>query len=183
MFFILLSSRNTKFYLKKQTFADVHVGTLHKFMETFYYVLKHITTCNTLLKFYSSSNTKTTKNMYAYTYAYIQCAQVQLRLHSMLQEKEESLLSKLVDCSQLKYKERDELEQIIKYWCSDCQQPCEIARSRDDRLRQFYKERFDARLNLIDWDYVMNVFPYASIIHKIQYTDWRETGLLLHKPF
>lgn len=47
---------------------------------------------------------------------------------------------------------------------------------RDHRLRGYYGERYDVRVNLVDWDYVMNLRKNASIIHKLHYTEWRMLG-------
>lgn len=34
---------------------------------------------------------------------------------------------------------------------------------RDQRLRYHYKERYDFRTNLIDWDYQMNLREYVNL--------------------
>ena len=89
-------------------------------------------------------------------------------------------LGKLFDISQLKYKNRDELESIFKFWMkydTKNNNKVDMIGKRENRLRDFYKDRFDFRKNLIDWDYVWNIIGVASIIHKIHYTHWRETGI------
>lgn len=35
--------------------------------------------------------------------------------------------------------------------------PFEVEKYRDQRLRYHYKDRYDFRTNLIDWDYNMNI--------------------------
>ena len=39
--------------------------------------------------------------------------------------------------------------------------------------RYHYKTRYDFRLNLVDWDYQMNLKEYAPIIHFYHYREWR----------
>lgn len=73
-----------------------------------------------------------------------------------------------------------------------------VHRLLDQRLRAHYKERYDFRRNLIDWDYQaraaaavwrgvrraphsqprqMRLRPHASIVHPVLYREWRETGV------
>lgn len=40
-----------------------------------------------------------------------------------------------------------------------------------------FKERYDHRFNLIDWDYTMRVQPEASILHFLHYSHFRDKGL------
>ncbi len=72
----------------------------------------------------------------------------------------ETAIKSIVDLSLLKYKERDELEDVLKSWYSKT--PFDIEKYRDQRLRYHYKERYDYRLNLIDWDYNMDVSTFVS---------------------
>ena len=48
---------------------------------------------------------------------------------------------------------------------------------REERLRGLYKERYDMRRNVLDWDYQMHLMPLASIVHKLHFREWRQTGL------
>ena len=76
----------------------------------------------------------------------------------------------LVDLGMLKFKERDELENVFKGW--NVKQPFKVSfgflysacipssplhwqvvELLDTRLRAMYGQRFDAKKNLIDWDY------------------------------
>eukprot|EP00965_Chrysotila_dentata_P168503 5564374-Pleurochrysis_carterae.AAC.1 len=43
---------------------------------------------------------------------------------------------------------------------------------RHVRLRSY-----DSRLNVLDWDYTMELQPIASIVHKVHFREWRMTGL------
>ena len=56
--------------------------------------------------------------------------------------------------------------------------PFDVVRLRDERLRRLYQERYDARRNVLDWDYNMELVPVgATIVHKIHFREWRMTGI------
>jgi len=44
-------------------------------------------------------------------------------------------------------------------------------------LRGYFADRYDARSNLVDWDYHMRLKAVASIIHVVHYKKWRLTGI------
>jgi dynein assembly factor 3 len=46
---------------------------------------------------------------------------------------------------------RDDLEEIINSWLK--RYPFEMEKLRDQRLRHHFADRYDFRLNGIDWDY------------------------------
>ncbi len=54
---------------------------------------------------------------------------------------------------------------------------------RDQKLRYLYKERYDYRSNLIDWDYNMLLTQAAPIIHYYHYKEWRLIGLAFEQRF
>lgn len=54
---------------------------------------------------------------------------------------------------------------------------------RDQKLRALYKERYDYRTNLIDWDFNMLLIPCAPIVHFYHYKEWRLTGLAYEQRF
>lgn len=64
-------------------------------------------------------------------------------------------LKKLVNLKLLRFEERDELSEIIQSWSMKV--PLDIEKLRDNKLRYLYKERYDYRNNLIDWDYNMQL--------------------------
>lgn len=66
-------------------------------------------------------------------------------------EKNVLAINDFVDLEELKYKERDDLSDIINTWRSSV--PFAMEKHRDQRLRFHYKTRYDYRRNLIDWDY------------------------------
>ena len=43
--------------------------------------------------------------------------------------------------------------------------------------RYHYKERYDYRRNLTDWDYQMGLKAQAPIVHFYHYREWRMTGV------
>ena len=87
----------------------------------------------------------------------------------------EGPLAPLVDLSLLKMRDRDALHDVLRSWGEDV--PAEMVKWRDERLRGLYKERYDMRRNVLDWDYTMNLVPLASIVHKIHFREWRQTGV------
>ncbi|CAL1545956.1 unnamed protein product [Lymnaea stagnalis] len=84
-----------------------------------------------------------------------------------------------LDLMQLKYKERDFLEGILKFWRNkEKQLPFDIAKCWDLRLRQLLGVRYDSRLNVFDWDYNMELIERGgSIIYIRQYKNWRNDGV------
>eukprot|EP00966_Prymnesium_polylepis_P300866 6952255-Prymnesium_polylepis.2 len=73
-------------------------------------------------------------------------------------------------------KDRDRLEEVFRSWAEDVD--FDMVRLRDERLRAFYKTRYDARANVLDWDYTWELSPIASIVHKLHFRDWRLNGVL-----
>mmetsp|Transcript_12999 Transcript_12999/g.25173 ORF Transcript_12999/g.25173 Transcript_12999/m.25173 type:complete len:485 (+) Transcript_12999:175-1629(+) len=88
--------------------------------------------------------------------------------------KEEGPLAGIVDVSHLKFKQRDEIEHVVKFW-RDGQ--FDMSAARDRRLRNYFETRYDSRKNVMDWDYQMRIKPVAPIIHTFHYKRWRETGM------
>lgn len=70
------------------------------------------------------------------------------------------MLNKFIDFSNLSFREIDEISQILKAY--DLRVPFDIEKYRDDRLRYHYKDRYDYRDNLIDWDYVYKLKDHVK---------------------
>lgn len=85
-----------------------------------------------------------------------------------------SVLREMVKFDQLKFKDRDEIEDIISAWYSN--HPYDIEQLRDTRCRAHFKERYDVRKNIIDWDYTMYVKKWAPLMNNREYMGWRQTG-------
>ncbi|XP_041366025.1 dynein assembly factor 3, axonemal-like [Gigantopelta aegis] len=84
----------------------------------------------------------------------------------------------LVDLSQLKFKERDFLENIFKMWRSPEKPVFDAEKCWDLRLRQYLGTRYDYRMNAFDWDYHMKLCERGGdIIRKFEYQRWRNTGV------
>jgi dynein assembly factor 3 len=82
----------------------------------------------------------------------------------------------IVDLSQLKFKERDMLEGIFKFWRSSI--PFDISKCWELRLRQYLGVRYDAIPNVFDWDFHMKLAEKgAAIINSRNYNRWRHKGL------
>jgi dynein assembly factor 3 len=59
----------------------------------------------------------------------------------------------------MKFRDRDDLEEIFSSYLKN--HVFDIEKLRDHRLRGHFKDRYDFRRNLVDWDY----------------RDWRLTGI------
>lgn len=55
-------------------------------------------------------------------------------------------LAPLLDVSSLKMKDRDRLEDVFRSWAEDAD--FEVVRLRDERLRSFYKSRYEHRASV-----------------------------------
>ena len=84
----------------------------------------------------------------------------------------------MFDLTQLKYKERDFLEGILKFWRNkDNKVAFDILKCWDLRQRQLLGVRYDSKLNCFDWDYNMSLIERGgAIVHLKQYKDWRNDG-------
>jgi dynein assembly factor 3, axonemal len=90
------------------------------------------------------------------------------------------------DFTLLKYKERDFLEGIFKFWrgsknttTTTTTDPFPATKCWDLRLRAYFQQRYDSRSNAYDWDFSMKIIEreHASIINRRCYSRWRETGI------
>ncbi|KAB0795089.1 hypothetical protein PPYR_11928 [Photinus pyralis] len=77
---------------------------------------------------------------------------------------------------QLKYKERDYLENVFKFWCSV--DDFDICLSWDRRLRKSLGVRYDTRMGVFDWDLHMRLHHVGGIqVCSQEYKHWRATGV------
>ena len=83
--------------------------------------------------------------------------------------------------SNLKFKERDELESIFKFWRNEDNAVFNIINYWEERLRQYLGVRYDSRQGAYDWEYSMKLIPNAKIIHWAEYKHWREYGVAFRK--
>uniref|UniRef100_A0A8C4YA99 Dynein axonemal assembly factor 3 n=1 Tax=Gopherus evgoodei TaxID=1825980 RepID=A0A8C4YA99_9SAUR len=83
-----------------------------------------------------------------------------------------------VDLSALKFKERDQLESIFRFWRNPDPQAFPIARLWDLRVRQYLGTRYDARRGMCDWDLTMKLHERgARTIGGREFSRWRDTGV------
>ncbi|KAK3102223.1 hypothetical protein FSP39_009733 [Pinctada imbricata] len=83
-----------------------------------------------------------------------------------------------LDLSQLKFKERDFMEAIFKFWRNPDATIFDAEKCWDLRQRQFLGTRYDTRHNAYDWDYHMRLVEReADIIHRHEYKNWRSNGV------
>jgi dynein assembly factor 3 len=78
-----------------------------------------------------------------------------------------SALKTLVNFDSLRFKERDGVEEVISSWYS-CHQ-FDIEKSWDQRLRYHYKDRYDVRKNMVDWDFNMYLKKLMPHVNDRQY--------------
>lgn len=76
----------------------------------------------------------------------------------------------------IKYKDRDYLEQIFKFWCG--RDEFNVCDCWDRRLRRHLGVRYDSRLGAFDWDLHMRLHPYgAQQICNQEYRSFRQNGV------
>lgn len=84
----------------------------------------------------------------------------------------------MVDMSGLKFKERDQLEAIFKFWRDADAKTFQISKLWDLRSRQYLGNRYDSKKGVYDWDLHMKLYDRgANIINNRQYYQWRDKGL------
>ena len=83
-----------------------------------------------------------------------------------------------VDLSALKFKERDFLEAILKFWREADVTKFPMHELWDGRNREYLETRYDYRRNVFDWDYNMKMTERGGkVINGKQYANWREKGV------
>ncbi|XP_014444029.1 dynein assembly factor 3, axonemal isoform X2 [Tupaia chinensis] len=80
----------------------------------------------------------------------------------------------------LKFRERDALEAVFRFWAGGEKGPEVFPMSRlwDSRLRHYLGSRYDARRGVSDWDLRMKLHDRgAQVIHTREFRRWRDTGV------
>ena len=90
-------------------------------------------------------------------------------------ERCQSVIKEMINFDHLKFKERDALEDVLSSYHNSHEY--DIEKYRDTRLRSHYKERYDNRRNMVDWDYSFYVAKIAKHINSREYHGWRKNGL------
>lgn len=83
----------------------------------------------------------------------------------------------IVKLDALKYKEKDSIENIFKYWKNN--KGFNISTMWDKKVRNYLGVRYDYRKNLFDWDLHMNIHNIdgGNRITNQEYIYWRDTGV------
>jgi len=83
----------------------------------------------------------------------------------------------IVHFNALKYKEKDCIEKIFKYWKNN--NGFNITTMWDTRVRKYLGVRYDHRNNLFDWDLHMNLHHIdgGNRVTNQEYIYWRNTGV------
>lgn len=90
-------------------------------------------------------------------------------------EKCASVIKELVNFETLKFKERDDIEDIFSSYYKA--HKFDIEALRDQRLRGHLKDRYDFRKNIVDWDYQMELKNYCPVLNQQEYRQWRLNGV------
>ncbi|XP_016073842.1 PREDICTED: dynein assembly factor 3, axonemal [Miniopterus natalensis] len=80
----------------------------------------------------------------------------------------------------LKFRERDALEAVLRFWAGGDQGPqaFPVTRLWDMRLRHYLGSRYDSRRGVSDWDLHMKLHDRgAQVIHIREFRRWRDTGV------
>ena len=98
-------------------------------------------------------------------------------------------LGRILDFSRLKYKEKDALADVFRWWYST--EACSASLMWDWRMRKAHGDRYDSRANIADWDYHQRIGrsiaassddavlenEQVGIIHAVHFREWRDTGV------
>ena len=86
-----------------------------------------------------------------------------------------SVIKDLINFETLKFKDRDDIEDIFSSY--HIKHPFDIEQLRDTRIRAHYKERYDYRRNLVDWDYQFGIKDFTKTVNQQEYRAWRLNGI------
>jgi dynein assembly factor 3 len=82
-------------------------------------------------------------------------------------DKCQSVIKDIINFETIKFKDRDEIEDVISSWLT-CHS-FDIESLRDTRLRAHFGKRYDFRRNLVDWDYNFGIKDFARRINQNEY--------------
>ncbi|XP_070532829.1 dynein axonemal assembly factor 3-like [Ptychodera flava] len=84
----------------------------------------------------------------------------------------------IFEMSSLKFKERDQLEAIFKFWRNPDGKVFDICKHWDDRLRHHLGQRYDSKRGVFDWDHSMKLCEKgAQMVNIHEYCQWRSSGI------
>jgi dynein assembly factor 3 len=73
-----------------------------------------------------------------------------------------SPIKDLINFDHLRFKDRDEMEDIVSSYMK--KHPFEMEKLRDQRLRHYFGDRYDTRKNSIDWDLNFSITKFVCIL-------------------
>lgn len=88
-----------------------------------------------------------------------------------------NMLMPFVSIEQMKYRERDYIEQLLTFWTTGNSNQFNACDLWDQRLRHSLGVRYDTRFGVYDWDYHMRLKELASQICYPEYKHFREHGV------
>eukprot|EP00916_Digyalum_oweni_P003430 GHVL01006184.1.p1 GENE.GHVL01006184.1~~GHVL01006184.1.p1 ORF type:complete len:356 (+),score=67.27 GHVL01006184.1:17-1084(+) len=91
----------------------------------------------------------------------------------IISEESSDPLSEVLKFEFLKFCKRDAILETVMNWKKDAN----IPQLRDQRCRAWYGERFNHRVNLLDWDYQWNIRQFSPNIHWREYKEFGLTGI------
>ena len=86
-----------------------------------------------------------------------------------------SVIKDLINFETLKFKDRDDIEDIFSSYHN--KHPFDVEKLRDTRIRAHYKDRYDHRRNLVDWDYQFGIKDFTKTVNQQEYRAWRLNGI------
>jgi dynein assembly factor 3, axonemal len=86
-----------------------------------------------------------------------------------------SVIKSIIDFDQLRFKDRDEMEEVMSTYLK--KHAFDMEKLRDQRLRHHFADRYDFRRNAVDWDYQYGIRLMAPHCHQQEYRDWRLNGI------
>ena len=75
----------------------------------------------------------------------------------------------------LKFKERDDIEDVFSSYLAVHQ--FDVEQLRDQRNRAEFKERYDNKRNIVDWDFNFGLKDFCETVHREEYRRFRLTGV------
>ncbi|CAH8585974.1 unnamed protein product [Dicrocoelium dendriticum] len=112
-----------------------------------------------------------------YTATYLRCA-AQEFIRICTSYDCDTQYSPFFDLSAMKFKERDVLESIFKFWRDKDSKAFDISKCWDSRLRKHLGTRYDAIPNVFDWDCSITLHDrQANQIDSGEYSKWRRIGI------
>lgn len=96
-------------------------------------------------------------------------------LVEFITDNSEHPITNFIKLGHMKFRDRDVLQDVFKGWKADV--PFDIEALREQRARGYYRDRYDYRKNMMDWDYQNHIKEKAGIINWFHYKAWCHEGV------